>query len=170
MLEQKLHCTLVAALKYVQASAALQGSAEAAMHTYYNATELLCACSSAVNSRMLASCSQLTWDIHTMPAAALAAAADADAQLHSEREQQLMWLDVLGRLLVAAGQLLQQLPQRVSASGDLVLEDHVFPEAHQLAQSAALMQALLSTVGGFGFFGVLRHRAAVRTGLLIAAT
>jgi hypothetical protein len=99
------------------------------MHTYYNATELLCACSSAVD-RMLASCSQLTWDIHTMPASALAAAADADAQLHSEREQRLMWLDVLGRLLVAAGQLLQQVPQRVSASGDFVLEDRVFPEAH----------------------------------------
>ena len=32
MLEQKLSCTLVAALRYVQASAALEGSAEAAMH------------------------------------------------------------------------------------------------------------------------------------------
>lgn len=32
MLEQKLSCTLVAALSYVQASAAPQGSAEAAMH------------------------------------------------------------------------------------------------------------------------------------------
>jgi hypothetical protein len=64
------------------------------------------------------------------PHHALVAAADADAQLHSEREQRLMWLDVLGRLLVAAGQLLQQVPQRVSASGDFVLEDRVFPEAH----------------------------------------
>jgi hypothetical protein len=164
-----LYCTLVAALKYVQASAAMQGPAEAAMHTFYNATELLCACGSAV-SRMLGSCSQLTMGMHTMPASALAAAANTDAQLHSEREQQLVWLDVLGRLLVAAGQLLQQVPQRVSASGDLVLESLVLPKAQQFAQYAELMQALLMTMAGFGFYGVLRHRAAVPTALLVAAT
>ena len=167
--EKKLYCTLVAALKYVQASAALQGPAEAVMHTFYNATELLCACSSAV-TMMLRSRSQLTMDIHTMPASAPAAAVGTGAQLHSELQQQLLWLDVLGRLLVAARQLLQQVPQRVSTSGDLVLESLVLPKAQQFAQYAELMQALLMTMAGLGIYGVLRHRAAVPTALLVAAT
>jgi hypothetical protein len=46
-LEQKLFCVLVAALKYSQASIALQGPSTAALGPYFNAMALLCVCSSA---------------------------------------------------------------------------------------------------------------------------
>jgi hypothetical protein len=104
-LEQRLFCLLVAAVKYVQYTAALSrpsgspGVLELSSH--FNSMLLLCASSSAAYQA-------LRWR-------QTAAAPMGGSQL--SREQQLVWLQVLGRVLVAAGQLLQQVPQFVSADG-----------------------------------------------------
>jgi hypothetical protein len=147
-LQQQLYCMLVAALKYTQASAALQGSAQPGMHTFYTACRLLIACR-LVTFRMLEDCSSLTL---CMPPSA---AAEADEQLQSEQEQQLLWLDVLGRLLVAAGRLLQQVTQHVSASGNFTIVDNRFPKTQRFALQAEFMQGLLQTTMAYDTFGVL---------------
>jgi hypothetical protein len=164
---------LVAALKYTQASVALQGSAQATMHTFHHALGLLSACSSAAVG-ILDRCSSLTISINRMQDAAAAAAAKADVQLHIEREQQLLWLDVLGRVLVAASKLLQQFPQRVSASGSFMHADSGFSDIEQFAQYAELMRGVLATTMAYDTFGVLGQgdaaAIAVAAGLAAAAT
>jgi hypothetical protein len=167
---------LIAALKYVQVSAALQGSAAATLASYYNAVWLLCACSSAA-IKMLGNGAHLTLCNDTMPSLSSAlhvAAAAASVQLRTERGEQLIWLHVLGRLLVAAGQLLQQVPQYVAASGACALENDAFPELKQFFQCVQVTQALMLTVTAFGMFGVLGQGEAAATaapgGILVAAT
>ena len=113
----------------------------------------------------------------TMPSLSSAlhvAAAAASVQLRTERGEQLIWLHVLGRLLVAAGQLLQQVPQYVAASGACALEIDAFPELKQFVQCVQVTQALMLTVTAFGMFGVLGQGEAAATaapgGILVAAT
>ena len=157
-LEQKLACVLVAALKFTQASATLQGSAEATLRSNYNVRSLLCACSSAV-FRILGSRSHLTLCDDSMSASAVAVPTTHVVQDCSERRHQLIWLDVLGRLLVAAGQLLQQIQH--------VLID---PTGKQVAQYAELMRALNLSVTAYGMFGMLGQGKPVSAGLPAAAT
>jgi hypothetical protein len=97
-LEQKMLGLVVAALKHAQYSAALTRSAAsldaAVLGSYYNSILLLLE-SSRVAIRNLGP--------------------PGGPELN--REQQLLWLQVLGRVLVAAGPLLLLVPQFVSSSG-----------------------------------------------------
>jgi hypothetical protein len=83
------------------------------------------------------------------------AAAAPNAQLRTDRAQQLIWLHALGRLLVAAGQLLQQVPQHVTASGNCTVVNDLFPDLKQFMRYVQVMQALRLTLTAFGMFGVL---------------
>ena len=99
---------LMAALKYVQYSAALSTPAGSPGHlvtSHMNSMLLLCASSTAAYQA-------LGWETQAEIGAA-----------QRSVEQQLMWFQVLGRLLVAAGQLLQQIPQFVSAEGSWASAD-----------------------------------------------
>lgn len=156
-LEQKLFCVLVAALKYAQVSAALQGSAAATLGSYYNAVWLLCVCSSAA-IKMLGNDAHLILCNDTLPLMSSVlpvAAAAPNAQLRTDRAQQLIWLHALGRLLVAAGQLLQQVPQHVTASGSCTVVDDLFPDLKQFMRYVQVTQSLRLTLTAFGMFGVL---------------
>jgi hypothetical protein len=106
-LEQKMLSLLVAALKHAQYSAALTRSAGsldgAVLGSYYNSILLLLECS-RVAIRVLGP--------------------PVGPELN--REQQLLWLQVLGRVLVAAGPLLQQVPQFVSSAGSFFGSDSRF--------------------------------------------
>jgi hypothetical protein len=162
---------LIAALKYVQASAALQGPAAAALGPYFNAMALICVCSSAA-IRMLGAVggSHHTLGDDTMPASARPVAAAAVTELRAGGDEQLIWLHVMGRLLVAAGQLLQQVPQRVTASGDCVLTDRTRPKHNQFARYVDLLQALLLSVKALGMLGVLGQGEAAAATAVAAGT
>ena len=171
-LEQKLFCVLVAALKYSQASIALQGPSTAALGPYFNAMALLCVCSSAA-IRMLGNVNgpqHTLGDDTTSASARPVAAAAAVVELQARGFEQLIWLDVMGRLLVAAGQLLQQVPQRVTASGDCVLTDRTRPQHNQFARYVDLLQALLLSVKALGMLGVLGQGEAAAATAVAAGT
>jgi hypothetical protein len=128
-LEQKMFCLLVAAVKYSRVCAALTksagsvGGARAVLGCYYNSMTLLCASSSAAIAML-------------GPVAAVAVGASK-----LSRKQQLLWFHVLGRVLVAASQLLQQVPQWVSPGGFLRL-DPAFPAPNQFSEFAGVTSML----------------------------
>lgn len=145
-LEQQLFCLLVAALKYAQVSTALTlaltCSARAAglgsLQIYNNRCALVIASSSAA-LRVLGDLEVSRVHLHGLPAPT--AAAGAATQLSSE--QQLLWFHLLGRCLIAAGQLLQQLPQRVSPTGNFVLVDSGCTIHRQYSTHSALLRVLV---------------------------
>ena len=62
------------------------------------------------------------------------------------RQQQLLLFQVLGRVLVAASQLLQQVPQWVSPGGSFMRVDSAFPAPNQLSEYGGIMSMLGVTV------------------------
>jgi hypothetical protein len=112
-LEQKMFCLLVAAVKYVQVTANLTRSARPhepeVLRCYFHSTTLLVAITRAA-MRVLGDAEDV---------------AAGGSQLSAE--QQLLWFQVLGRVVIAAGQLLQQTPQFISGGGGLVHVDDMYP-------------------------------------------
>ena len=87
-------------------------------------------------------------------------------QLQSEREQQLLWLDVLGRMLAAAGQLMQQASHLATrlCKRQLHACRQRFVETDQFARYAEFMRALLLTIPAHNPIGVLTHNWASAKG------
>ena len=111
-LEQKFFCLLVAAVKYAMFCATLTPPAgpleHAVLELYYNSITLLGASINAV---------------FTFLGPEAVVAATFYESLLISMDSPLLWLQVLGRVLLAAGQLLQQVPQFVTATGSFVCVD-----------------------------------------------
>lgn len=145
-LNQQMLCLLVAALKFLQLCAA-RGSGAVELDIYYHRLGLLASCCSA--ALLLAgdgSCSDMyrgwTYGMSATPATAAPAGAGAGAGPGSE----LVWLHALGRCLIAAGQLLQQVPIWVSPTGGLVLRDMRRQTETQLKSFKMLTRVLVGAV------------------------
>jgi hypothetical protein len=86
-------------------------------------------------------------------------------------EQQLSWFQVLGRGLVAASQLLQQVPQLIATGGGFVHVDDQFPAPSQFTLFAGVAATLGLTV--MSMQSMLQQggaaAAAVEAGLAAAA-
>ena len=132
-LEQKMFCMLVAALKYVQYSAGLTRAAgpmeSAVAGCYFHSATLLCAVNRAA--------------VRALGEDAMVAAAGLS---DLSREQQLLWFQALGRGLVVAGQLLQHVPQFLSAGGGFVHVDDTFPALRQFSTYGAIAATVQVTL------------------------
>jgi len=155
-LNQQMLCLLVAALKFLQSSAA-KGSGAAEQEIFYHRLGLLASCcSAAVLLLGDAGCSDLyrLWTYQQdMPAAAATAPAPAGAGAGSCAaagasllSSELVWLYALGRCLIAAGQVLQQVPIWVSPMGGFVLSVMPRQPETQLKSFKVLTRTLVGAV------------------------
>jgi hypothetical protein len=114
VLQQKLFSLLVAAVKYARFGAALTPATghldPAVLGSYYNSIALLGAISNAA--------------FKFLGPGAMAETTFYDSLIMSMGTP-LLWLQALGRVLLAAGQLLQQAPQFVVANGRFVCVDDI---------------------------------------------
>lgn len=78
--------------------------------------------------------------LYDKPAQAMAPA----VQLSSE--QQLIWLNLMGRCLVTGAKLLQEAPKMLMANGFFVMTSNLWPEAAQFSNYVAMVVTALTTV------------------------